>query len=122
MNKINKKLKELASRKEGALIIGTVPGYPDLETSFEIVKKIVNSGADILEFSSSFSNPIFDGPVLANAHQKVLYSGITKKQIFDFYKKITIYFDMPIFVAEYVNIIYEIGLLYLSAIEYPQML
>lgn len=110
MQTINKKFKELCAKKEGALIIGTVPGYPDLKTSFGIVKKIIDSGADILELSSSFSDPIADGPTLTHAHQKVLGSRITKKQIFAFYKKITANFDIPIFVIEYANIIYKIGL------------
>ena len=110
MTKIEEKFKELAGKKETALIIGTVPGYPDLKTSFEIVKTIIGSGADILELSSSFSDPIADGPTLTHAHQKVLNSGITKKQIFDCYKKITKTFDIPIFVIEYANIIYKIGL------------
>lgn len=110
MQTIKEKFEELAAKKESALIIGTVPGYPDLETSFEIVKKIINSGADILELSSSFSDPIADGPTLTHAHQKVLSLGITKKQIFNFYKKITTHFDIPIFVIEYANVIYKIGL------------
>ncbi len=110
MYNIEKKFKELALKKEGALVIGTVPGYPDLKTSFKIIEKIVNSGADILELSSSFSDPIADGPTLTAAHQKVLNSGITKKHIFDFYKKVTTSFDIPIFVIEYANIVYKIGL------------
>src|SRR3989344_1923952 len=109
MLKINEKFKELALKKEGALIIGTVPGYPDLKTSFQIIKKIVSSGADILELSSSFSDPIADGSTLTDAHQKVLDLGITKKQLFDFYKKITTSFDIPIFIIEYANIVYKIG-------------
>jgi len=110
MNNIENKFKELALKKEGALVIGTVPGYPDLKTSFDIVKKIVASGADILELSSSFSDPIADGPTLTAAHQKVLGSGVTKSQILDFYKKITASFDIPVFVIEYANIVYKIGL------------
>lgn len=110
MNKISEKFRELALKKEGALVIGTVPGYPDLETSFEIIKKIVNSGADILELSSSFSDPIADGPTLTHAHQRFLELGITKNQIFNFYRKITASFNIPIFVIEYANIIYKIGL------------
>jgi len=107
---ITEKFKELAYKKEIALIIGTVPGYPDLKTSFEIVKAIVDSGVDILELSSSFSDPIADGPTLTQAHQKVLSLGITKDQVFDFYKKITDRFNIPIFVIEYANVIYKIGL------------
>ena len=110
MEKITEKFKDLAKKKEVALIIGTVPGYPNLETSFEIIKTIVKSGADILELSSSFSDPIADGPTLTQTHQKILSLGISKNQIFDFYKKVTQSFDIPIFVIEYANIVYKISL------------
>ena len=110
MNKVIEKFKDLGEKKEIALVIGTVPGYPDLRISFDIIKTIVESGADILELSASFSDPVADGPTLVRAHQKVLSSGVTKNQIFDFYKKISSSFDIPIFVIEYANVIYKIGL------------
>lgn len=110
MKKISEKFKDLARNKELALIIGTVPGYPDLKTSFEIIKTIVKAGADVLELSSSFSDPIADGPTLTQAHHKVLASKITKNQIFDFYKKITQTFNIPVFVIEYANLVYKMGL------------
>jgi len=110
MKEITKKFQDLAEKREIALIIGTVPGYPDLKTSFEIIKTIVAGGADILELSASFSDPIADGPTLTRAHQKVLSLGISKNQIFDFYKKITHTFDIPIFIIEYANVVYKIGL------------
>lgn len=108
-NNINEKFKELASKKEIALIIGTVPGYPDLETSFEIIKAIKEGGADILELSASFSDPVADGPTLTMAHQKFLSQNINKSQMFDFYKKVSEQINMPTFIIEYANIVYKIG-------------
>lgn len=108
-NKIEEKFKELKSKKEIALIIGTVPGYPDLETGFEIIKTIKDGGADILELSASFSDPVADGPTLTQAHQKFLSHGINKNQMFDFYKKINSQLGMPTFIIEYANIIYKIS-------------
>ncbi len=108
-NKIQRKFKELSDKNEIALIIGTVPGYPDLETSFEIIKAIKEGGADILEISASFSDPVADGPTLTEAHQKFLSQGIDKYQMFDFYKKVSNQIDMPAFIIEYANIIYKIG-------------
>lgn len=109
INKIQQKFKELAKKKEIALIIGTVPGYPDLETGFEIIKTIKEGGADILELSASFSDPVADGPTLTEAHQKLLNQRINKNQMFDFYKKINDRINMPTFIIEYANIIYKIG-------------
>jgi tryptophan synthase alpha chain len=106
-NNINKKFEELKNKKEIALIIGTVPGYPDIKTSFEIIKVIEESGADILELSASFSDPVADGPTLTEAHQKFLSQGINKDQMFDFYKKISDQLKIPAFIIEYANIIYK---------------
>ena len=51
MNKISEKFRELALKKEGALVIGTVPGYPNLETSFEIIKKELKNNSYSVEFN-----------------------------------------------------------------------
>ena len=108
-NRVQQKFEELADKNEIALIIGTVPGYPDLETSFEIIKAIKEGGADILEISASFSDPVADGTTLTEAHQEFLNQRIDKYQMFNFYKKINEQIDIPAFIIEYANIIYEIG-------------
>lgn len=90
---------------------GAVPGFPDLETSFEIAKTIVTAGADILELSASFSDPVADGPTLQQAHNQVLGQGIAKQQIFQLYKQIRLAFpEIPLFVIEYANCVYHPGI------------
>ncbi|MCG2689986.1 tryptophan synthase subunit alpha [Candidatus Parcubacteria bacterium] len=90
---------------------GIVPGFPDLETSFEVAKTIIESGADILELSASFSDPVADGPTLQQAHAHVLKQGITKEQVFQLYKKIrSVFSDTPLFVIEYANCVYRPGI------------
>jgi len=90
---------------------GIVPGYPDLETSFRIAQTIIKSGADILELSASFSDPVADGPTLQQAHAQVLKQGINKDQIFDLYKKIHDFSPKtPLFVIEYANCVYSPGI------------
>lgn len=91
------------------LIAGFVPGYPTPELSLEISKTLCASGADILELSASFSEPIADGPTLQRAHQRVLASGFTKKDAFALYKKIKLETRAPLFLIEYANVIYQIG-------------
>ena len=45
-----------------ALIPFFVIGDPDFDTSLEVVKTAIDSGADILELGIPFSDPIADGP------------------------------------------------------------
>lgn len=92
-------------------IAGMVPGYPDIETSFEAYKALIDAGADMIEFSASFSDPIADGKTLQQAHALVLKRGITKEQTFGLYKKLRAYSeDTPFFLIEYANVIYQKGI------------
>lgn len=91
------------------LITGFVPGYPNSKLSFEIAKTCIAAGADILELSASFSEPVADGPTLQLAHQRVLASGFTKSDAFALYKKIKVDTKAPLFLIEYANIIYKMG-------------
>ena len=91
------------------LITGFVPGYPNKNLSLSIAKACLNSGADILELSASFSEPVADGPTLQLAHQKVLASNFSKADAFRLYEKIKFETKTPLFLIEYANIIYKIG-------------
>ena len=90
---------------------GMVPGYPDPEISIEAYKALIDAGADIIEFSSSFSDPIADGPTLQKAHVKVLKNRTGKAEILKIYKTLREYNkETPFFLIEYANVIYQKGI------------
>jgi tryptophan synthase alpha chain len=55
-------------------------GYPDLETSIDVIEALANNGADLIEVGLSFSDPLADGPVVQHATQIALEKGITVKK------------------------------------------
>ena len=55
-------------------------GYPDLETSIDIIEALAKNGADLIETGLSFSDPLADGPVIQKATQIALEKGITVKK------------------------------------------
>jgi tryptophan synthase alpha chain len=55
-------------------------GYPDLETSIDVIEALANNGADLIEVGLSFSDPLADGPVVQQATQAALERGITVKK------------------------------------------
>ena len=111
MNRFDQIFQKNKELNQGVFMAGIVPGFPDLATSFEIAKTIIEAGADILELSASFSDPVADGPVLQQAHNYVLKQGIAKKQVFQLYKEIRTNFqDIPLFVIEYANCVYRPGI------------
>ncbi len=52
-------------------------GYPDLDTSMEVIEALARNGADLIEVGLSFSDPLADGPVIQKATQVALHNGIT---------------------------------------------
>ena len=52
-------------------------GYPDLETSIDVIEALATHGADLIEVGLSFSDPLADGPVIQHATQVALEKGIT---------------------------------------------
>ena len=52
-------------------------GYPNADTSLDVIEAIVRAGADILELGVPFSDPLADGPVIQRASQVALEHGIS---------------------------------------------
>src|SRR5512138_988585 len=55
-------------------------GYPDLDTSMDVIEALAKNGADLIEVGLSFSDPLADGPVIQQATQVALEKGITVKK------------------------------------------
>jgi len=55
-------------------------GYPDLDTSIDVIEAMAKNGADLMEVGLSFSDPLADGPVIQHATQIALEKGITVKK------------------------------------------
>jgi len=105
-----KTYKELFSELDrAALIPFFVIGDPDFDTSLQIVKTAIDSGADILELGIPFSDPIADGPTIQKADIRARKSGINIAKTLEFVKKVKDYKDIPIGLLMYYNLIYQYG-------------
>jgi len=65
----------LAAKREGAFVPFAVLGDPDPNTSLEVVRTLVRSGADALELGIPFSDPVADGPAIQAADVRALSAG-----------------------------------------------
>jgi tryptophan synthase alpha chain len=63
-------------------------GYPDLETSIDVIEALAKNGADLIEVGLSFSDPLADGPVIQQATQVALEKGITVKKSLEAVKEL----------------------------------
>ncbi len=56
-------------------------GYPDLDTSVNIIETLSKNGADLIEVGFSFSDPLADGPIIQKATQTALEKGVTLHKV-----------------------------------------
>ncbi|MBN1972403.1 MAG: tryptophan synthase subunit alpha [Sedimentisphaerales bacterium] len=106
-----KTYKQLFSQlNRAALIPFFVIGDPDFDTSLEIVKTAIDSGADILELGIPFSDPIADGPAIQKADIRSMKSGMNMAKALEFIQKIKEYKDIPIGLLMYYNLVFQYGI------------
>jgi tryptophan synthase alpha chain len=107
-NKVKSIFEDLSKKGEKALICYIVGGYPDLETSKEIIKTLIDSGADIIEIGIPFSDPMADGPVIQSALIKALAKGTTPLVCFNIVKELRkTYNNTPFLFMTYSNIVFS---------------
>ncbi len=108
-SRIQAKFKELASKKEKALITYVMAGYPSYASTLAAVRGLVAGGADIIELGFPFSDPLADGPVIQNASTVSLEKGAKIGQFFDLVRKIRKESEIPLILMTYTNILYHKG-------------
>lgn len=79
-------------------------GYPDLDTSIDVIEALAKNGADLIEVGLSFSDPLADGPVIQHATQIALEKGITVKKSLEAVKELRERgVDIPLILMGYYN-------------------
>ena len=104
------RLKKTFENKNKKLVTFTTGGDPDLETSFEILKTIINNKIDIVEIGMPFSDPMADGPTIQESSTRSIENGTTIQDIFELVKKIrTLNNEIPVILMGYYNSIFNMG-------------
>lgn len=78
------------ARAEGriALMPFMTAGFPDIETSVQLIKTMAEAGADGIEIGMPFSDPLADGPTVQRASYAALQNGITPPDVFDIVRRL----------------------------------
>ena len=70
------------ARGSCALMPFITAGFPDLATTERLLRELPAAGADLIELGIPFSDPIADGPVIAESMHQALLSGTTPESVF----------------------------------------
>jgi tryptophan synthase alpha chain len=104
-NRIEKILKD----KSKKVVIYTMAGYPDLDTTKKIVEMLADAGVSLIELGIPFSDPIADGPIIQHAGEVALKNGVNITKVFNLVRILRKKIDIPIVVMTYYNIIFNYG-------------
>ena len=110
MNRITSKFNELKEKGRIALVTYITAGDPSLEVSEEIVLKLEESGADVIELGIPFSDPMADGPAIQRASERALTGGTTLKDVLRSVRNIRKVSEVPIILFGYYNPFLHYGL------------
>ena len=76
-NRIDTTLARLRESGQTALAPFITVGFPDVETSENLARTILDSGGDMLELGVPFSDPLADGPTIQMTSYRALQNGVT---------------------------------------------
>lgn len=110
MNRIVQRFGELKARGETAFIPYITAGDPSIEQTEKIVLALAGAGCDVIEFGVPFSDPVGDGPVIAEAAQRALARGATLERILDLVNRLRTQTHVPILLFSYYNPLLAFGI------------
>jgi len=111
LNRYQAKFEILAAKSQGAFVPFVTIGDPNKELSFDIIKSLIDGGADALELGIPFSDPVADGPVIQKANIRALEANSNTDVCFEILKKVREYnADIPIGLLLYSNLVFARGL------------
>lgn len=85
-------------------------GYPDYETSLDIITAMAEAGVDGFEIGVPFSDPLADGPTIQAASQVALENGVTARKALEAVKTLRERgVSQPMFMFSYLNPILAYG-------------
>lgn len=100
----------LQKRQEGAFVPFVTLGDPCFEQSYQILKTLIDNGADALELGLPFSDPCADGLVIQEANHRALRNGVSTQRAFELIAKIREYdANIPISILAYSNLAVAYG-------------
>ena len=77
MSNPNEQVSKTFQAKHTAFMPYFTLGFPDFQTSLDIIQSCAEAGADLIELGMPFSDPLADGPTIQNSTQIALKNGMS---------------------------------------------
>jgi len=109
MNRIKKIFKD-KNANEKLMSLFITAGYPDLESTVDLILGFEKNGADIIELGMPFSDPLADGPTIQYSSDIAIENGISIDKIMKMVAEIRKHSEIPIILMGYMNPVLRYGI------------
>ena len=106
MNRIDQKFRE----NKKLLSIYFSAGFPNLEDTVPILKKLQTAGVDMVEIGLPFSDPLADGPTIQASSTQAIRNGMTTEKLFSQLEGIRKHIKIPLVLMGYFNPMMQYGI------------
>ena len=105
------RIEQLFKRKSNHILnVYCTAGYPQLESTVEVMKALEENGADLIEIGMPYSDPLADGPVIQHSSTIAIANGMTITKLFEQLKDFRKQVSVPAILMGYMNPILQYGL------------
>lgn len=104
------RIKEVFNKKKSHVLnVYCTAGYPQLNSTLEVMKALQENGADIIELGMPYSDPLADGPVIQQSGAVALANGMTIATLFEQLKNFRSQISIPVILMGYMNPVLQYG-------------
>lgn len=104
------RIQALLERKtKNVLNVYCTAGYPQLNSTVEVLKALQVNGADTIELGMPYSDPLADGPTIQASSTKAIANGMTMVKLFEQLQGFRKEIYLPVILMGYLNPILQYG-------------
>ena len=106
MNRINNLFRH---KPQDILNVYFTAGYPELESTTEILEHLEVAGVDMVEIGMPYSDPLADGPTIQKSSTIALENGMSVSKLFSQLEGIRSKIKIPVILMGYLNPVIQYG-------------
>ena len=97
------------NKQQNILNLYCTAGYPQLESTIEVMQALQTNGADLIELGMPYSDPLADGPVIQQSSTTAIENGMTISKLFAQLKEMRTTVTVPVVLMGYMNPVLQYG-------------
>lgn len=104
------RIKSLFEHKKGSVLnVYCTAGFPELDSTLEVMKALQENGADIIELGMPYSDPLADGEVIQKSSSRALQNGMNLNVLFSQLQQLRPQVTVPVILMGYMNPVLQYG-------------